>query len=232
MKGWAGLDEAADALTTTPLRWASARLHPYDGEPKNPSPADVETGFAVVERGLSALGPADDDEPTWTEYADQDLMDWTRFVERFEDRRTINARAVREFLATLTTPPTYPRARKVVSWRGLMRGWLRAQLGEFAQSIIMEVPAHYREDPNDLREVAFRCFERVALLLPDGDQTGCLVMVSDQVQMRVADLARRLYHHPEAGPKMKKVLDEIFVEAFAAKLKADPPEHHEPIPWR
>lgn len=110
-------------------------------------------------------------------------------------------------------------------------GWLRGCLGQTAKEIIMDVPAWFNEDPTGLREVAFGELQRVALLLPDRHQAGCLRLILEVVEMRAFDFARRLYHHPDAGPAMKAVVHEVFEPDYAAKLIADVPESHAPSPW-
>jgi hypothetical protein len=202
------------------------------GEPREPPPSSLVDGFAVVEEGLSGLGPVAPDEPVLVSFGDQAVMDWRQFYVRFPDRRDIDATSVRQYVEGLPGSPNYPEDRNRVTWPGMMRGWLRAQLGLLAQSIIMDVPAHYQPDPQGLRVVSFRCLEHVALLLPDIDQAGCLNLMAECEQQGVKELARRLYHHPEAGPHVKAMIDKMFVKRFAAKLKADPPESHDTIPWR
>jgi hypothetical protein len=221
-----------EALAKTPDRWSPTEYAHFEGEPREPSPVLVEEAFAVVEEGLSELGPVAADEPLREHFGDQAVREWLRFFTRFPSRPSIDPVSAREYVERLPGSPSCKGDRQQVTWPGMMRAWLRAQFGMLAQSIIMDVPPHYYPDPQDLRKVSFRCLERVALLLPDPDQAGCLNLMADREQQGVKELARRLYHHPEAGPHVKAMIDKMFVKRFAAKLKANPPESHDPIPWR
>ena len=230
---WTSLGAAVEALAKTPDRWSPTEYAHFEGEPREPSPVLVEEAFAVVEEGLSELGPVAADEPLREDLGDQAVMEWLQFFTKFPSRPGIDPISAREYVEGLPGSPSWPEEdRQQVTWPGMMRAWLRAQFGMLAQSIIMEVPAYYQPDPQGLREVSFRCLERVALLLPDIDQAGCLNLMAECEQQGVKELARRLYHHPEAGPHVKAMIDKMFVKRFAAKLKADPPESHDPIPWR
>ncbi len=232
MKGWRGLEAAADVLGTVPRRWSVPDV-PRERAPwRTLTVALIDEGFDVVGRGLASLGPQEDDEPYFDTFdAGNDFADWDLFNARFSDRRILSGDAAREFLEARDQPSSLSGARAPVTWSGSMRAWLRWELGRLAQRIIWETPALHVDDPAGLREATLRNLDRVALLLHDHDQAACLAAMLNKVQLEISDLARRLWHHPNAGPKMKGALDELFSGNYAEILKSDPPTHHDDPPW-
>ncbi len=216
---FAGLE---DAVSQLPERWAFISRVPRD---EVAVPGEVTKGFRGVAAVLTLLGPSDAREVSAEVGYGRD-GDWFAFKERFADLRTMSAANMNAYLVE-----QFGSANAASHGRWSMQGWLRDRVGHIAKRVIMDVPAWFNEDPTGLREVAFEELQRVALLLPDRHQAGCLRLILERVEMRAFDFARRLYHHPDAGPAMKAVVHEVFEPDYAAKLIADVPESHAPSPW-
>ncbi|MEQ8276117.1 MAG: hypothetical protein RMA76_24125 [Deltaproteobacteria bacterium] len=228
MRGRAGLEAAADVVARTPERWRVRNSNATDNLRTAVTREAIEAGFGVVGQGLALLGPEDPDERFPKDFTGWLYPCWKALDEAFTDRRGFGASAFRGYLDAQSSPVEAPEGTQI-SWLGLMRSWLRWDLGALAGEIIRSTPSQRADDPDGLREAAVIGVDRVALLLRDADQVATLdrmMRVAD-----VSDLARRLWHHPNAGPKMKGALDELFSGNYAEILKSDPPEHHDDPPW-
>ena len=87
-----------EALAKTPDRWSPTEYAHFEGEPREPSPVLVEEAFAVVEEGLSELGPVAADEPLREHFGDQAVMEWMQFFTKFPSRPGIDPISAREYV--------------------------------------------------------------------------------------------------------------------------------------
>ncbi len=222
------LDAAAQAFKMIPERWRYRHGPPPKGDP---NPGELRDGLEAVRSGLAIMGPPLPDEALdWVKETGIEA-DWGHFLDATPDFWAITPETMRAYAAQLESSRGERYRSLGCSPSGVVRAWLRAQLGHIARRLYFAIPAHYESDPGGLREIGLQWLEKNALLLPDVSQAVCLSSVSDSVGMKVVPLWTRLYHHPNAGPHVKDALGEAFVDEVVEKVRANAPSTHDDPPW-
>jgi hypothetical protein len=216
MDNWADISHVARLLEDFPAHWAPIERIRYEG---TPSRADVHRGLDIIHRGLEMLGPPASTEPTLAGFADlpKYLYD---FALEAVDLRAVSGARLRAFCEARRLDLFESYLCQGITLAGMARAILRSVFGDAAGDILEDVPGYGLRDPEDIGGLTLAWLEQNALLLRDGDQARCMRLMMYRFVMELVPLAKRLYHQPQAGPRVRRAIEEIFTDNVVADIRA------------
>lgn len=187
----------------------------YPQRPHGPQPIPIEattSALSFVRRALECLGPPIAQEPPGWRDEMEILSDARLATARIEDLHVIDA----EWVAERLKPAQAPRTAVT-----LMRGWLRYEIEAVLTRTFSELPSRFQPGFEAHSGLACQWLEETAALVTDRARASCFAALPGSTGPELADLARRLYHAPEAGPRLRKQVLRIFVGETLERILAD-----------